>query len=238
MSTVSKEISRIWLYNCIPLGLGMIGLSHISKDPVTQEAVSQIREVNTKQGILQLDAHRYKTDIMFAMCAIAKAIPDLNYAAGMMTVKWVISGSGGELFDNINKHKDHLSIREVIRYEDVEHVSPEEYEQRKDTNQLVIQDFLNDINRPHAVGNLAPYGRRKDFFVEQSIRKGAIEMVRNFPSVCSLAKPSIFPPGALMYLSPLIEPMGNIPEENIRRHIHNSFEELRKRVGIKDLPVE
>jgi hypothetical protein len=92
-----------------------------------------------------------------------------------------------------------------------------------------MDDYLRDFNKPHAIGNAAPYGSREEFYKMERIRYRVIEMMRNLPSVCSLAKPSVLPLGVLMYLSPVIEPQGDIPEEEIRQHIQESFRELLER---------
>jgi hypothetical protein len=228
MSAVSEDISKIRLYGYFPLGGIIVALSRISEDPVTRKAVSRIREVNTESGIVQLDAHLNQFDIMAAMCGMAKVVPDLQYAAGLMAAKWTKSGVGAELFKAIN-NKEHLKIQQVMRFEDEKHVSEEAFGQRKGTNRQEMDDYLNGIDRPHAVGNIAPYGSRYNFLKEDLIKNGAIESVRRFPSVCSIAKPGLSPMGFKLYLSPLIEPMGNISEEDIRRHIQNSFRELLER---------
>ena len=230
MSAVSEDISKIRMYGFFPFGHFAIALSHISHDPITRKAIYQLQDVGKKKGILDLDAHRKELDIFASIVALAKEIPDLQFAAGLMTIKWVNSFFGGEIFKAINIKKEHLSIQKVVRFEDAKHASEEEYGQRKGTNLEVMNDYLNLIDRPHAIGNIAPYGSRKTFRQEERIRNTVIDMVRESPSVYSLAKP-VFPSGFHVYLSPVFDPMGNIPEENIRRHIQNCFEELLKRAG-------
>ena len=100
---------------------------------------------------MQLDVHLNQFDIMAAMCAMAKVVPNLEYAAGLMAAKWAKSGLGAELFKAINQKKEHLKIQQVMRFEDEKHVSEEEFGQRKGTNRQEMDDYLSSIDRPHAV---------------------------------------------------------------------------------------
>jgi hypothetical protein len=227
MSAVSEDISKIRVYGVIPMGRILLALSQMSPDRFTRNAVYRMQDVSEKRGILQLDAHLGWFDIMASICSLAKVIPDLEYAAGLMTVKWSKFFLGKEFFRAINK-SEHLTIQEVIRFEDIKHVSAQEYGKRKGTNLEVTDNYKNLIDRPHAIGNIAPYGSRKKFLQPERIRSNVIEMVREFPSVCSLAKP-VLPGYFRLYLSPLIEPLGNIPEDNIRRHIQKSFAALQQK---------
>lgn len=229
MSVVSEKISGVEV-GPIPLGELILGLSHTSPDNITQQTLNNIQSTLKSGSVLDLDAHRNFFDIMSTMCALSLELGNLEFITGLMAAKWTKSVLGGALFESINQSSN-LKIINVVRGEDKKYIGEDLFDQRKKDNRNALHRFSYFLNKHNAIGNMAAYGSRFTFLMEEKIRFGVIRLVKKYPFFCSLSKSSLINPfGFETHLSSLIDLRGETSKKKIRQCIQINMEDLYNRV--------